>query len=139
MFKIFKHQSLYVFAAFVAGFLIASGERAHATTYGSGSGGGKNFSDIASNITTSIADLPGLITGVAYLLGVLLGVMGILKVKDHVENPSQTPLKDGAVRLASGGALFALPIVTEAMSNTIGTTGYAVSVPQMHRVEMGVR
>ncbi|MEZ5919460.1 MAG: hypothetical protein R3D66_06035 [Alphaproteobacteria bacterium] len=26
--------------------------------------------------------------------------------KDHVENPTQTPIKDSAIRLAAGGALF---------------------------------
>jgi hypothetical protein len=51
-----------------------------------------------------------------------MGVLGVIKIKDHVENPTQTPMKDGAVRLAAGGALFALPIMFEAMSNTIGAT-----------------
>ena len=43
-----------------------------------------------------------------------------MKIKDHVENPTQTPLKDGAVRLLCGGALFALPIIMEAMFATVG-------------------
>ena len=122
---------MFVFAAFTAGFVLTASPA-------SAQSGGKNFSDIAGNVATSIQDLPGLISGVAYLLGVLMAVLGIMKVKDHVENPTNTPLKDGAVRLASGGALFALPIVTEAMSNTIGTTGYHVSPPSMNRVELGI-
>jgi hypothetical protein len=83
---------------------------------------GNNFSAISSNIATSIADLPGLMSALAYLLGVVLGILGVLKIKDHVENPTQTPLKDGAVRLAVGGALFALPILFESMTNTIGVS-----------------
>jgi hypothetical protein len=83
-------------------------------------GGGNNFSEISKNITTSISDLPGLLAALSYLFGVLLGVLGVMKIKDHVENPTQTPLKDGAIRLAAGGALFALPIMFESMSNTIG-------------------
>jgi len=101
--------------------------------------GRNDFSSIAGNITDSIAALPGLISGIAYLLGMLMGVLGILKVKDHVENPTQTPLKDGAVRMASGGALFALPIVTEAMSTTIGATGFSVAPAQVNPVTLGVR
>lgn len=62
-----------------------------------------NFGDIAENIADSISVLPGLLTSIAYLFGLLLGVLGVLKVKDHVENPGQTPLKDGAIRMASGG------------------------------------
>jgi hypothetical protein len=82
-----------------------------------------NFGSIAKNINTSIASLPGLLTGLAYMFGILLGVLGIMKIKDHVENPTQTPLKDGAIRLAAGGALFALPIIFEAMFATVGSGG----------------
>jgi len=71
------------------------------------------------------------------MLGLLLGVLGILKVKDHVENPNQTPLKDGAIRMAAGGALFALPIIYESMRETIGT-GLSVSAAQLNRVEFNV-
>ncbi len=88
---------------------------------GSASAGGNNFSNIATNIAASIADLPGLLSALAYMFGILIGVLGIMKIKDHVENPSQTPLKDGAIRLAAGGALFALPIIYDAMFTTIGT------------------
>ncbi len=81
---------------------------------------GNNFSKISENITTSIADLPGLLAAMSYLFGILIGVLGVMKIKDHVENPTQTPLKDGAIRLAAGGALFALPILFESMFSTIG-------------------
>ena len=93
-----------------------------------------NFSKISSNITTSIQDLPGLLSALSYLFGLLLGVLGVMKIKDHVENPTQTPLKDGAIRLAAGGALFALPIVLEAMSATIGT-GKAVDSADLYKVK----
>lgn len=79
-----------------------------------------NFSNIAENVVTSIESLPGLLTGLAYMFGILLGVLGVLKIKDHVENPGQVALKDGAIRLAAGGGLFALPIVFEAMQTTVG-------------------
>lgn len=100
--------------------------------------GGQNFSDIASNIGDSIAELPGLISGMAYLVGLLMGALGIMKIKDHVENPTQTPMKDGAVRLAAGGALFGLPIVFESMLNTIGTTGTLVSPASLNPVSVDV-
>lgn len=93
-----------------------------------------DFSDIGRNITESIEELPGMVTGIAYMMGLLLGVLGVLKLKDHVENPSQTPMKDGAIRLAAGGALFALPIVTEAMSNTIGITTASVGPAKLSKV-----
>ncbi len=133
MYKRMKNKIIGVQASVVAGFIIGS-----SPAYATGTGG-NNFSDIARNITTSMAELPGLITGIGYLLGILLGVMGILKIKDHVENPTQTPLKDGAIRLASGGALFALPIVLESMSNTIGMSSYVIAPAELNRVELRVQ
>lgn len=96
-------------------------------------GGANNFSAISKNITNSIGDLPGLLAAVSYLFGVLLGVLGVMKIKDHVENPTQTPLKDGAIRLAAGGALFALPILFEAMFETIGQ-GNTVGAAKLKKV-----
>ena len=126
MIKRLNYKLLHVSAAFTAGMLLSTTE-AHAN----------NFSKIAGNITTSIQNLPGLLTGLAYMFGILLGVLGILKIKDHVENPSQTPLKDGAIRLAAGGGLFALPIIYEAMRETIGL-GAGVSAATLTRVNFAV-
>jgi hypothetical protein len=130
MIKKLKLKSLYFQTAFIVGFLSAS-ESALAA-------GGNNFSAIARNVTNSIEELPGLVTGISYLMGLLLGVTGILKLKNHVENPSNAPLKDGAVRLAAGGALFALPIVFESMFNTIGATGSGVGPATLRKVELNV-
>jgi glycerol uptake facilitator-like aquaporin len=97
----------------------------------------KNFNDIATNITAGIASIPGFLTAVSYMMGLLFAVLGILKVKDHVENPSQTALKDGAIRLAVGGGLFALPIITQAMQDLVndGTTG-AIDANKLNKIKM---
>ena len=122
-------------AAFTVG-TIMSGQ-AHAAA----GGGANNFGSIAENINTSIASLPGLLTGLSYLFGILLGVLGIMKIKDHVENPTQTPLKDGAIRLAAGGALFALPIIFEAMTETLdeGGTGANAQAATLNAVGFNVQ
>jgi len=124
----FKKAYYSAGALMTIGFVSGLSSSAHA------GGGGNNFGSIASNITGSIADLPGLISALSYLFGLLIGVLGIMKIKDHVENPTQTPLKDGAVRLAAGGALFALPIVYEAMFETIGE-GDAVNAAKLNKVK----
>ena len=80
-----------------------------------------NFNTIAENILNSVSEIPVLISGLSHIVGLLLGVTGILKIKDHVENPDKTPLKDGAIRLLAGGSLFALPLIMEAMTNTFGS------------------
>ena len=95
----------------------------------------KNVNKIAGNIVKSIDNLPEMLTALSYLAGIMFGVLGILKVKDHVENPGQAKLKDGAIRLAAGGALFALPIIYEAMQNTIGADGKAVTAPTLNKLK----
>ena len=100
---------------------------------------GNNFGKIAENITLSIGNVPGLVTGVAYLVGLLLVVLGVLKLKDHVENPTQTPVKDGAVRLAAGGAMLAIPILLEAALNTIGADNNATTAAQLQKVKFNVQ
>ena len=72
------------------------------------------------------------------MVGILRDVLGVLKIKDHVENPSQTPLKDGASRLAAGGALFALPIIYESMFETLGS-GTQLSVQALNSVSFAVQ
>jgi len=130
MVSFISKQSLKIQAAVIVALMAGTQDAAAAT--------GQNFSDIAGNITGSIEELPGLISGLAYLVGLLMGALGIMKIKDHVENPTQTPMKDGAVRLAAGGALFGLPIVFESMLNTIGTTGTALSPATLNKVILGV-
>lgn len=100
----------------------------------------KGFNKIVGNMEDSISGIPGLISGVSYMMGILLGVLGILKIKDHVENPGQTPLQQGAIRLAAGGGLFALPIVYEAMQATIGSeTGAVVAAPKVKAITLDVQ
>ncbi len=131
MFKQTKLTYYKLGAAMTAGMIASTAGTAHAAN---------NFSNIAQNITTSIQNIPGLLTALAYMFGILLGVLGILKIKDHVENPTQTPLKDGSIRLAAGGALFAAPIIFEAMNTTLnnGNNGAAASAAKMYSVSFNV-
>ncbi len=101
-------------AALTVGVLI--GESSTAMAAG---GGAVNFTDVTKNIVTSSSTLPNLISTVAYVGGIGLGVAGVYKLKQHVDNPGQTPMKDGLVRLGAGGALLALPYLTAAMTGTI--------------------
>lgn len=133
MMKLIRKKSLMFSAALYVG--VTSGAQDALAQPG---GGDNDFSSIASNITTSIQDLPGLLTGVSYMIGILLGVLGILKIKDHVESPSNTKIQDGAIRLAAGGGLFALPIVFEAMRETVGD-GNNVTAAELNRVDFAVQ
>lgn len=116
-------------AAFVMGTL---------TSFDANAATGNSFNNIGSNVTAGIASLPGLLTAVSYVMGLIFAVLGILKIKDHVENPSQTHLKDGAIRLAVGGGLFALPIITQSMQELIGEGATAIDANTVNKVKMDV-
>lgn len=88
------------------------------------------FDTIAGNIEESVGEVPRLLSVLSYLAGIGLGISGVLKLKDHVENPQNAPLKTGAVRLGVGGALLAMPTVLNAMTGSIGTAGTA-SIPDI--------
>ncbi len=106
-----KQSKMHKLAAVVtAGVLMSEATAASA---------GTNFTNLTSNIVTSSSTLPNLISTVAYIGGIGLGVAGVFKLKQHVDNPGQTPMKDGLVRLGAGGGLLALPFLTSAMMGTI--------------------
>ncbi len=115
-------------AALTTGLLVGESTSASAT----------NFTNVVSNITTSSSTLPNLISTVAYIGGIGLGVAGVFKLKQHVDNPGQHPMKDGLVRLGAGGALLALPYLTTAMLGTVGTAGGGVTVPAFAAANSGL-
>lgn len=96
------------------------------------------LNDVTKSMVLSMDNLPGLITAVTYLGGLMLCILGIMKVKDHVENPSQTPLKDGSIRLAAGGSLLAAQFMWDALSGTVdsGTAGTVQDVAQVTKVNL---
>lgn len=71
-------------------------------------------------ILSSIESIPNFITALAYLLAMFMGVMGLIKLKDHIEDPDRNPLKEAFVRLFIGALLFSLPTVYDVMARTIG-------------------
>lgn len=96
-----------------------------------GGGGGAactngGLGEIICNTTKSSQDVPGLLTGLSYLFGLVMGVWAISKLYEHVQNPQQTPIWDSLKRFLAGGAFFALPMVMDAAKNTI-TAGTAAT------------
>ena len=78
---------------------------------------------VLANIMASIQTVPGIATAVAYLLGLIAGFSGLLKIKEHVEEPSRTQMREGVTRLLVGGMLLASPIVYEAVYNAVSNDG----------------
>lgn len=79
----------------------------------------KTFADMSGNIVTASSGFNNLISTVCWIGGAGLGVAGIFKLKQHVDNPGQTPMKDGLVRLGAGGGLLGFPFIQQAMQGSI--------------------
>lgn len=86
-------------------------------------GTGTSIGQVVCNVVVTTDMIPGFIAGIAYLVGVGLAITALVKLKDHVLNPNQTPLSDSMKRFVAGGAFLALPIVTGATQNLVYGTG----------------
>lgn len=60
-----------------------------------------------------------LLIGTSYLFGIVLGFMGILKLKDHVEMPNQVPIWEPIKRFLGGSLFIGVPYVIGAVQGTI--------------------
>jgi len=141
MIKSFNKNYALLGAAFTLGMMDtsahagAAGGAVVATTNYTGAEGG--FSTIFERVAVSFGGLPGLISMAAYIMGIVFAIGGILKIKDHVENPGQTDLKSGAIRLVVGGALFALPFVMSVMTSSVGDQTQTTNVTVLKKASFG--
>lgn len=106
--------------------LLATPAFASSGTIGSGTGSGQ-MSDSINNVRDNMSTLPILINYASYIIGVALGVAGVSKLKAHVDNPGQTPIKDGLGRLAAAGLFISLPFLLDMIRNTQAVGGGSAS------------
>ena len=104
----FKRTGKILSFAVISAFVWGSTD-AHAQTMG----------DVIYNTLDSSDELPFLLAAITYMAGLVFGVLGIIKLYEHVNDPRQTQLSEGIKRLLVGGALLALPIVVEAAYRTM--------------------
>tara|TARA_R110002095_G_scaffold185044_1_gene162270 strand:+ start:3957 stop:5591 length:1635 start_codon:yes stop_codon:yes gene_type:complete len=84
---------------------------------------GTTLGDALCWAMVSSSVFPVFLTAVSYLLGLVLGLWGILKVRDHVIDPSRVPLSEGVSRLIAGGAFFAFPYVSTILKASFTNAG----------------
>lgn len=84
-----------------------------------------DLTDASKNIVTAVSGTVALISTLAYIAGAGLALAGIFKLKQHVDNPAQAPMKDALIRLACGGMFLSLPFMMRIMQGSIsdGDTG----------------
>lgn len=94
-------------------FLVSFSEIASAAT------GGQSLKDYSAQVSDKTNVVVDIVSYICYLGGAGLSALGIVDLKKHVEQPTQTPLKNGVAKLAFGGILLALPFVSGVMAETM--------------------
>ena len=73
---------------------------------------------MGDQLKTQIGSLTDLVGAASFIVGLVFGASGLMKFKQHSENPQGTPLSHAMVRLLVAGALIALPAV---LGTSVGT------------------
>jgi intracellular multiplication protein IcmD len=86
-------------------------------------GGGETLGDLAEAATGSVAQIVDLIVALCYVSGIGFASAGVLKFKQHKDNPAQVTLGTCFMLLFIGIGLVWLPTMIEATGVTIFGTG----------------
>lgn len=86
------------------------------------------------SVAAGLQDMPTIISGIAYLAGGVMVLGGANKLKMHAENPMQTPLSHGLVRIGVGGVVAALPIMMQWVNNTMATGNQGLGFKKMQKI-----
>jgi hypothetical protein len=108
-----KNEKIFYLLGLVA-LTVALPSIAHATTLGS------VINRVTGDVTITI---PGVFAGFSYMMGLIMGFTGIMKLKEHVENPNQVQFLEPIKRFIAGGMFFCLPYVADVVRNMIEGTG----------------
>jgi intracellular multiplication protein IcmD len=79
----------------------------------------QTIGDLAEGMITSIAPIVSLITAICYVAGIAFASAGVLKFKQHKENPQQVPLGTPFMLLFIGIALVYLPSMVKSTGATV--------------------
>jgi hypothetical protein len=85
--------------------------------------GGVDMGSAALHIMNAdIGPLAPLISALFWVAGGVLMGAGALKLKEHAENPTQTPMRHGISRMAVGAVLMTIPFFSQFVANTLSNT-----------------
>ncbi len=81
--------------------------------------GAQTLGGVIKNSYKSLDGIPGIISVIAYIFGLLLAFKSMLDFKNHVDNSSQVPLSEGVKKFLAAGCLFSLPFISKVVVGSI--------------------
>ncbi len=85
----------------------------------SGDAQAQTLGTMFTNIRTGINQIPWVLTVVAYLSGLFMGIWALFKFKDHVDNPREVPISQGVKRFFAAGMFLSGPYMYEVIFGTL--------------------
>lgn len=76
------------------------------------------LSDSVDNVRNNLSTVPIIINFAAYIIGFALAVAGVGKLKAHVDNPGNTPIKDGLGRVGAAALFISIPFLLDMVRAT---------------------
>lgn len=113
--NVVRFRALAVGAVFAGIFLVSTSEVALAAT--------KTLKEYGTEVSAKTNVITDIVSYICYIGGAILSALGVVDLKKHVENPSQTPMKNGLAKLGFGGVMLALPFVSGVMQKTMESGG----------------
>lgn len=93
-----------------------------------------NIGTVMTTVTTNTGTIPTLLTSLSYITGIGFTIMGLIKMRDYVDNPSQNFMKDALARLGIGAALILLPFAIQVAAGSVGAAASAtISRPSLYQ------
>lgn len=95
----------------------------------SGAALAQNVGEIASDLRSQVTNLTALLTVVAFIVGVGLAIMGLIKFRAHTQNPNDpsASMSSAFILIFVGAAMVAIPALLGTGITTIFGTGADVT------------
>lgn len=94
----------------------------------------QNIQATSAALVDALKDMPVIISGISYMFGGLLVLGGANKLKMHAENPQQTPMSHGLVRIGVGGIIAGLPPFMGWVNNSLSIGGGTLRFKKLDRI-----
>lgn len=87
----------------------------------------EDFNAYTKAISGEVGGVPDVVAYLCYIGGFCLAGLGVVGLKQHVENPQGTPMKTPLAKLGFGGMMMALPPVVAAIQGSGADAGTATA------------
>lgn len=80
-----------------------------------------DFKSFAQNLVNNqLVVLPDFISAVCYIIGIVFIAQGVMRLKEHADNPNSAKLPPALGRLLVGGAIVSLPVLAAVVQKSMG-------------------